>query len=156
MNSLHWRQVEHHAAIDRSSARNVVTAATNRDFEAELAGEIDGIHDVGDAAAAGDQRRALVDEAVMHLPCNLVPGICRLQELPAERDFKLGCSGSEGRYRHGALSQSFGQSMTSTSVGMEQTRRFQLKMNHFHLHCRGWRDCHPSSSFAPLLLPPGI
>jgi hypothetical protein len=49
-----------------------VAAAAHRDLEIELMGELDGRHDVGHAAAARDQSRALVDQAVMDAPRRLI------------------------------------------------------------------------------------
>jgi hypothetical protein len=80
----HWRQVDHHAAVDRRQPGHIVTAAADGDFELLLAGETDRIDDVGDAAAAGDQRRPLVDQAVVHLPRVLITGIARPKKSPVE------------------------------------------------------------------------
>ena len=56
VNALHRRQIDHQAAVDRRPAGDVVAAAAHRDLEAERARQLDGVDDVGDAAAAGDQR----------------------------------------------------------------------------------------------------
>ena len=84
VNALHRRQVDHHPAIDGRASRHVVAAAANRDLEAELARELDGIDDVGHAAASGDQCRALVHQSVVDLSRFLVAGVRRLQELSPE------------------------------------------------------------------------
>ena len=63
---LHRRQIDHQAAIGRRAARDVVPAAPHRDLEPERPRQLDGVGDVGGAAAAGDQRGALVDEPVVH------------------------------------------------------------------------------------------
>ena len=92
VNPFHRAEVDHHAAIDRGAARDVVAAAANSHFQADAASEVDGINDVGHAATSGDQCGALVDEAVVDLAGFLVAGIGRLQELSAERGRELGCS----------------------------------------------------------------
>ena len=66
VNALHRRQIDHQALVDRRPARDVVTAAAHRHFEAERAGQLHGIDDVGDAVTAGDERRTLVDQPVVH------------------------------------------------------------------------------------------
>jgi len=85
VNSFHRRQVDHQSSIDGRSPRHIVTATANRDFEAELAREVDGIDHVGDATAFGDQCRALVHQAVMHPSRFIVACVRRPQELPGER-----------------------------------------------------------------------
>ena len=89
VNAFHRRQVDHQSAIDGRASRHVVTAATNRDFEAQLAREVDGIDYVGDATASGDQRRALVHQTVVDLSRFLVARVRRPQELPGERAGKF-------------------------------------------------------------------
>ena len=61
MNALHERKVDHHAAVDRGAPRDVVTASPDGDFELLIARHLNGIDDVGQTAAAGDERRPLVD-----------------------------------------------------------------------------------------------
>ena len=92
VNALHRRQVDHQPAIDGRAPCHVVTAATNRHLEAELAREIDGIDDVGHAAASGNQCRALVDQTVVDLPRVLVARVRRLQELAREGGGKFGAA----------------------------------------------------------------
>ena len=64
-------------------------AAADRNLEIELMGELDGRHDVGHAAAARDQRRALVDHAVVDAPRRLVAIVVRLEKQAAETGRKL-------------------------------------------------------------------
>ena len=105
VDALHRRQVDHHPAIDGRAPRHVVAAAANRNLEAEPAGEIDGIHHVGHAAASGDQCRPFVDQSVVDLPRVLVAHVRRLQELSSEGCGKLGGSAGDGcDRRHGVLS----------------------------------------------------
>jgi hypothetical protein len=59
-----------------------VTAAADGDFELLFARQFYRIDNIGDTAAASDQRRPLVDQAVVDLPRVVVAGIGRLQELP--------------------------------------------------------------------------
>ena len=89
VDSLHRREVDHHSAIDGRASCHVVTAATNRDFEAQLAREVDGIDHVGHATTSGDQRRALVHQPVVDLSRFLVACVRRPQELPGERAGKF-------------------------------------------------------------------
>jgi hypothetical protein len=76
-----------------------MTPAANRDLETELTPELDGVDNVGHAAAAGNQRRTLVHEAIMDPSRLIVAGIAGLQQLPRERvgKFPRGVSnGSRG------------------------------------------------------------
>ena len=61
VNALHERKVDHHAAVDRGAPRDVLTASPDGDFELLIARHLNGIDDVGQTAAAGDERRPLVD-----------------------------------------------------------------------------------------------
>ena len=59
-------------------------ATPNGDFEAVLAGEINGVNRVGSAAAAGNQGWVLVNEPVVDLSGIFVPDISRAQYLSRE------------------------------------------------------------------------
>nr|WP_254453717.1 hypothetical protein [Siccirubricoccus sp. G192] len=84
MDALHQGQVEHQAALGRRAPRDIVAAAADGDLQPLVARQLHRIDDVGQAAAAGDECRALVDEAVMHLPGVLVARIARPQDLSHE------------------------------------------------------------------------
>ena len=84
VDSLHRRQIDHQAVVDRGAAGDVVAAAADGDLEAERARELHGIGDVGRPVAAGDQRRPLVDEPVVHAAGVVIAGIVGLEELTAE------------------------------------------------------------------------
>jgi hypothetical protein len=84
MDALHRRQVDHQPALGRRAPGHVVAAAADGGFEPVVARQLHGIDDVGHAAAARDQRRALVDEAVVHPAGVLVAGIGRPEELSRE------------------------------------------------------------------------
>jgi hypothetical protein len=58
-----------------------MAAAADGDLEAFVVGELDCGHDVGGVQAAGDGRRALVDEAVVDSPNLVVAGIVRSDDL---------------------------------------------------------------------------
>src|SRR5262249_51749902 len=116
INALHWRQVDHHSAVDGCPASHVWTAPAYRHLEAELLGEIDSINQVRNAPAPGDQCWPLVDKAIVDLSCVVVPGIGRLQKLPPEGCDKLSGSVSNGRYRHGVLILGFEHIMSSIAV----------------------------------------
>ena len=85
VNALHERQVDHQAAVDRRAPRDVVTASPDGDFELSIARHLHGIGDVGQTAAAGDERRPLVDETVMDLPGFVITCVARAKELSGER-----------------------------------------------------------------------
>ena len=88
MNALHRRQVDHDAPVDRRASRDVVAAAPHRNLQAELSRQRDGVGDVGGAAAASDQGRTLVDEAVVHTAHAVVVDVGRLKQLTTEcRDY---------------------------------------------------------------------
>jgi hypothetical protein len=104
-NLLHWRQVDHHAAVDRGASRHVVAASADCHFEAEPPCQFNGLGHVRRAMASRDQRRVLVHKPVMDPARFLVTGIARLHELPAEGGAKLRrCSGNRSDCRHRTLS----------------------------------------------------
>ena len=80
MNALHPRQVDHQAAFDDGSSRDIVPAAANGEFQAETARKLDSVDDVRDAAALGDQRRPFVHHAVVDTPRRVVARVGRLQQ----------------------------------------------------------------------------
>ena len=61
---VHGAKVDDDAAVAHRIAGDVVAAAAHRDQHAVGTGEVDGIDDVGDAAAPGNDCRMLVDAAV--------------------------------------------------------------------------------------------
>jgi hypothetical protein len=85
VDALHRREIDHQPVVDRGASGNIVTAAANCDLEAEILCELDGIHDIGHAPAARNQRRPPVDQAVMDLSGLVVTRIAWLEELPGER-----------------------------------------------------------------------
>ena len=66
VDAFHRRQIDHQPAIDDGRSGDIVAAAADGDFEVERARQLDGVGDVGDAMAAGDGGRPLVDQAVVH------------------------------------------------------------------------------------------
>ena len=92
VDAFHQRQVEHQPAINGGASRHIVTAAPHRDFQVQRARQMHRLDDIGDAAAARDQRRPLVHQAVVDFPGFLVARIGRLQELPCKRLGMLGDS----------------------------------------------------------------
>jgi hypothetical protein len=82
-----------------------VAAATNRDQKAEFGGEIDGIHNIGQTAASGDQCRPFVDQPVVDLSRLLVARVSRLEELSSEGSGKIGgCASNRCDRRHNLVS----------------------------------------------------
>ena len=63
---------------------DVVTAAANRHLEAERAGQLHGVDDVGDAMTAGDGGGILVDQPVVHPAAVVVGVVVRPQQLAGE------------------------------------------------------------------------
>jgi hypothetical protein len=61
---LHRRKVNHLATFANRVSRDVVTAPTDGHKQVVVAGEVHSVHDIGDANAARDQRRPLIDHAV--------------------------------------------------------------------------------------------
>jgi hypothetical protein len=89
VNPFHRRQVDHQSTVDGGAPCRVMAAATNRDFEAQLAREVDGIDYVGDATTSRDQRQALVHQTVVDPSRFIVACVRRPQELPRERAGKF-------------------------------------------------------------------
>jgi hypothetical protein len=61
-----------------------VATAADRHLQVQLSSEVDGVDDVGHAAASGNQCGAFVDQAVVDFACLLVARIGGLEELPRE------------------------------------------------------------------------
>jgi hypothetical protein len=64
-----------------------MTSTAHGDLEAGGATEVDGGHHIGGRQAAGDERRMLVDHAVVESPCLVVSGVARSKKVAAERGF---------------------------------------------------------------------
>ena len=91
VHAAHLRQVDHHAAVDGRAAADVVPAAADGDLEPLVARELDRVDDVGHAAALGDERGTLVDEAVVHAPHAVVGGVGGLDDPPGKCRGQLLC-----------------------------------------------------------------
>ena len=89
MHPGHRRQIDQHAAVDRRQPGNVVAATAHGDIELMLTRHSDRVDDVADAAAARNDSRTLVDEAVVDLPGFFVGRIGRPQKLSRERSSEL-------------------------------------------------------------------
>ena len=61
---VHGPEIDDDAAVAHGIASDIVSAATHRDQQIVGASEVDGIDDIGDAAAPGNDCRTLVDAAV--------------------------------------------------------------------------------------------
>ena len=77
------------AAVDDGPARDVVAAAADADLQAIAARELDARGDVGGRAAAHDERRPAVDEAVVHAPRRFIGVFARLQHGAGNTGSKL-------------------------------------------------------------------
>ena len=80
----HVGKIDHDAAVIGCQAGHVVASAADRKIEALLASEVHGGDHIGSAAAAGDQRRGAVDQAVAHHARVVVAGIARLDQCAAK------------------------------------------------------------------------
>jgi hypothetical protein len=77
---LHQREVDHEAVVDDRAACDVVAAASDGDGEVMLLGESHGILHVGDAEAANDYGRVLVDGSVVNLSRGVVAVVAGQQD----------------------------------------------------------------------------
>ncbi len=93
------RQVELQALLAGGLAGRAVAAALDRDQELALVREGDGIPDVRNARRLNDQRRVLVDHAVVEFSGLIIAGIVSPNHRAAEACFKLGCR----VFEHGVL-----------------------------------------------------
>ena len=72
--AVHPREVDDQTVVDGAQPRSAVPTAAHRQRQLLLAGEVDRGDDIGHVDAAGDQRRAPVDHAVVDLARLLVAG----------------------------------------------------------------------------------
>ena len=96
VNALHQREVDHQTAFYRRSTGDVVSAATNCEFQAEFASEIDGIDDIRNPAASRDQRWPFVHHPIVDPPCIGIARVGRPQQLARKRAGNLGYGLSDG------------------------------------------------------------
>ena len=80
----HPRQVDHDTALGDSLAGDVVPAPSNRDLQTLGSGETHRVGDIGGVDASGDERRPLVDEAIVDGPRLAVTAIIRPDDLTGE------------------------------------------------------------------------
>ena len=105
VNSLHRGEVDHYPAINSGAASHVVASSANGDLEAKLLRNFDSIYYVRYATASYDEGRALIDEAIVHLPRILISRIGGCQQLSQEGLGKLrGGIGNRSHCNHGAFS----------------------------------------------------
>jgi hypothetical protein len=96
---IHRREVDHEAVVTDGFARDVVSAAFDREQQILIAGEIDGSDDVGSPRTLGDDCWLLVDHPVPHAAGLVVALVLRLENRPADvvaecfecRFTELGC-----------------------------------------------------------------
>jgi len=69
---------------------DVVPAASDRELEPGVSGGIDGVNHVSEVEAPGDERRPLVDQAVVNFASRVVAGVLWRQQLAGE-SFAQGC-----------------------------------------------------------------
>ena len=85
----HLAQIDHQPAVAGRQAGEAVAAAADGDRKVGPLREPHRGDHVGDAAAAGDQRRPAIDRAVPDLAVLVVARVLRRDELAAERCFQL-------------------------------------------------------------------
>jgi hypothetical protein len=88
--ALHRREVDHDAAVVGREPGDAVRAAAHGDDELLAARELDGAHDVGDARAAHDERRAPVVRTVPDRARLVVARVAGRDQLAAQRLRQLG------------------------------------------------------------------
>jgi hypothetical protein len=84
VNSLHERQVDQQASIERRMSGHVVAAATDGDGEIERSCELHRGDNVGDTATASDRGWMLVDQTVVHPAPFVVARVGGLEQLSRE------------------------------------------------------------------------
>jgi hypothetical protein len=89
MDPFHGGQINDEAAIDRRAARDIMAPAAHGDFERQPPRESDSVHDIGYSPALRDQRRPLVDEAVMDAPGLVIRDVSRPEKTPRKRRTSL-------------------------------------------------------------------
>ena len=82
--AFHGRQVDHQPAVAEGTARDVVTAATNRYQNVIGSSEIDRIDNVGDTGAAGDEDGSFVDHRIKTCACLVVSVVARTQQVTTQ------------------------------------------------------------------------
>ena len=80
----HRGQVDDHAAVTRAEARDAVRATTDGDGQPVVGGEPDGAHHVAGVRGLDDDGRALVDHPVADRAGDVVAGVVRSGDGPAD------------------------------------------------------------------------
>ena len=96
--AVHWidahplqsRQIDHQTLVDAAKPGAVVTAATYSDRNCVATPKIHSCNDIGRICAAGNDKRPLVDHAVVELSGLLIARITRTDNLSSKRRQKLG------------------------------------------------------------------
>ena len=83
-NTFHARQVDHQAAVAAAQASAVVPAGADRRQHVVRDAELYRRNHVGHVHAVGDQRRLLVDHAVVELARRVIVRVARLEQLAAK------------------------------------------------------------------------
>ena len=85
----HRRQIDHEAALTRRLPRDAVAAAPHGGQQRMRVRELDRVHDVLAALAAGDERGMPIDRAIPHTPRLIISGILGKKQLAPEGRPKL-------------------------------------------------------------------
>jgi hypothetical protein len=86
----HEGQVDHEAPVDRGPACGIVPPAAHGNLETERAPEMNGVCNIGHAAALRDERRPLVNEAVVKPPGIVVRRIAGSEDAAGEAGGQVG------------------------------------------------------------------
>jgi hypothetical protein len=78
--ALHPAQVNHQSPVTHAVARDIMAATAHRHQQTVGAGEVDGVDHIGDASAAGNERRPLVDIGIPDLAGLIVAGVAGTEE----------------------------------------------------------------------------
>ena len=81
VDTLHRGEVNHQSAINRRSPRYIVAPAANRDVHCERSCECDGVDDIGDASALGDQCWPFIDQPIVDFARTVIGDIRRGEKL---------------------------------------------------------------------------
>jgi hypothetical protein len=77
MDRPHSRKIDDKAVVTQSAAADIVTATAYRCQQTAFASEVDGIHNIRDACASGDQLRPFIDTGIPDFAGSVVFSVLR-------------------------------------------------------------------------------
>ncbi len=87
--ALHHRQVDHQTVVAAAESGAIVTTAPDSDEQTLVASEVHGSDNIRDVHAACDQKRPLVDHAIVQLAGLLVALVTTLDQITAQVRLEL-------------------------------------------------------------------